>query len=83
MEYVYKGGVKLQRYDAYNGPYMRYKEDSQDYDLAAKKDTPDEPLCKGRNQVIIVADKRVPGSQQSGNLSPINQTQFQLKRLRF
>ena len=28
--------------------------------MAAKKESDDEPLCKGRNQIIIVADNRVP-----------------------
>ena len=28
--------------------------------MAAKKESYDEPLCKGRNQIVIVADNRVP-----------------------
>ena len=28
--------------------------------MAAKKEYDDEPLCKGRNQIVIVADNRVP-----------------------
>lgn len=28
--------------------------------MAAKRESYDEPLCKGRNQIVIVADNRVP-----------------------
>jgi hypothetical protein len=59
-EYVYKEGVRFDKYDPWEGPYKKYKEYQQDYQTAAKKESDDEPLCKGRNQIVIVADNRVP-----------------------
>jgi hypothetical protein len=59
-EYVYKEGVRFDKYDPWEGPYKKYKEYKQDYQTAAKKESDDEPLCKGRNQIVIVADNRVP-----------------------
>ena len=37
-----------------------YKENEQGYQTAAKRESYEEPLCKGRNQIVIVADNRVP-----------------------
>ena len=39
---------------------MKYKQEEQDFASGAKMESPDEPLCKGRNQIVIVADTRVP-----------------------
>jgi hypothetical protein len=60
VEYIDKAGAKFEKYDHYEGTYKIYKEEAQDYYNAAKMDSPNEPLCKGRNQIIIVADNRLP-----------------------
>ncbi len=39
---------------------MKYKEDEQNFQTGAMMESPQEPICKNRNQIIIVTDNRVP-----------------------
>lgn len=60
--YVNKTGPKIQVYDKDQGGIKKYKEDYQSDDNRAAKSEPAEPLCKGRNQMIIMGDWRVKSS---------------------
>jgi hypothetical protein len=78
VEYVDKEGIKFDKYDPWEGPVKRYKEDEQDFATAAKKESDSEPLCKNRNQIIIVADNRVPQWKNTTNSS--NSTTIAVKK---
>jgi hypothetical protein len=60
--YVNKTGPKRQVYDPNQGGVKKYKETKQSDDTIAAKSGPSEPLCKGRNQMIIMADTRIDSS---------------------
>jgi hypothetical protein len=60
--YVDKTGPKKQAYDKSQGGKKKYKEDLQNQDNRALKSEPTEPLCKGRNQMIIMGDWRIKKS---------------------
>ena len=60
--YVNKTGPKKQAYDKSQGGKKKYKEEYQNYDNRGLKSEPSEPLCKGRNQMIIMGDWRVKSS---------------------
>ena len=61
-QYVNKTGAKQQVYDPNQGGVKKYKEVKQSNDPRAAMATVREPLCKGHNQIIIMADKRVKSS---------------------
>lgn len=61
-DYVNKTGPKIQVYDKDQGGIKKYKEEYQSDDNRAAKSEPAEPLCKGRNQMIIMGDWRVKQS---------------------
>ena len=58
-KYVNKTGPKKQVYDKSQGGKKKYKEDYQNNDNRGLKSEPTEPICKGRNQLIIMGDWRV------------------------
>ncbi len=58
-QYVNKTGPRMQVYDPSQGGVKKYKENKQSEDGRATKSSATEPLCKGRNQMIIMADKRI------------------------
>ena len=58
-KYVNKTGPKKQAYDKSQGGKKKYKEDYQNNDNRGLKSEPTEPICKGRNQMIIMGDWRV------------------------
>ena len=58
-KYVNKTGPKKQVYDKSQGGKKKYKEDYQNSDTRGVKSEPTEPICKGRNQMIIMGDWRV------------------------
>jgi hypothetical protein len=60
--YVNKTGPKRQTYDKEQGGIKKYKQEDQSDVAGAAKSGPTEPLCKGRNQMIIMADKRISAS---------------------
>jgi len=60
--YVNKTGPKIQPYDKSQSGNKKYKEEYQSNDKRALKSEPKEPLCKGRNQMIIMGDWRVLAS---------------------
>ena len=60
--YVNKTGPKKEVYDATQGGIKKYKESKQSTDNRATLSSAAEPLCKGRNQMIIMADKRISSS---------------------
>ena len=55
-KYVNKTGPKKQAYDKSQGGKKKYKEDYQNNDNRGLKSEPTEPICKGRNQMIIMGD---------------------------
>ena len=59
IAYVNKTGPKRQAYDMSQGGVKKYKESYQSGDALAAKSSAVEPLCMGRNQMIIFADKRI------------------------
>lgn len=61
-KYVDKTGPKIQAYDKSQGGMKKYKEEYQNSDNRAQKSEPKEPICKGRNQMIIMGDKRIKKS---------------------
>jgi hypothetical protein len=60
--YVNKTGPKIQPYDKSQSGSKKYKEEYQNNDKRAHKSEPKEPICKGRNQMIIMGDWRVLAS---------------------
>lgn len=58
-QYVNKTGPKRQVYDKDQGGIKKFKETSQSSVGLASKSEPMEPLCKGRNQMIIMGDSRI------------------------
>ena len=60
--YVNKTGPKKQVYDPSQGGIKKYKEQYQTNDERASKSSSAEPLCKWRNQVVIIGDKRISDS---------------------
>ena len=54
-----KTGPKIQAYDKSQGGIKKYKEDYQNEDKRGSKSEPAEPICKGRNQMIIMGDHRI------------------------
>lgn len=72
--YVNKTGPKIQVYDKDQGGKKKYKEEYQNGDNRAAKSEPAEPLCKGRNQMIIMGDWRVKQSVYSGSTRRVLQT---------
>jgi hypothetical protein len=60
--YVNKTGPKIQPYDKSQSGSKKYKEEYQTNDKRALKSEPKEPICKGRNQMIIMGDWRVLAS---------------------
>ena len=66
-KYVDKTGPKMQAYDKSQGGKKKYKEEYQNSDSLAQKSEPAEPLCKGRNQMIIMGDHRIKQSVYSSN----------------
>ncbi len=57
----------MQAYDKSQGGKKKYKEEYQNSDGRAQKSEPSEPLCKGRNQMIIMGDKRIKQSVYNSN----------------
>lgn len=57
--YVDKTGPKIQAYDKAQGGLKKYKEEYQNNDNLGQKSAPSEPICKGRNQMIIMGDSRI------------------------
>jgi len=57
-EFVDKSGIKVEKYDPSEGGLKKYKETSQDSLAYASMSSQEEPICMGRNQIIIVGDSR-------------------------
>jgi hypothetical protein len=49
------------------GGIKKYKETVQNGMAKAIKGSKDEPMCKGRNQMIVVADQRIPSAIQKNS----------------
>ena len=62
FQFVNKTGPKQQVFDIKQGGFKKYKEVKQSGDERATMSNATEPLCKGRNQIIIMADKRIKSS---------------------
>ena len=69
--YVNKTGPKIQAYDKSQGGLKKYKEDYQNGDNRGSKSEPSEPICKGRNQMIIMGDLRIKSSVYSNSTNRI------------
>lgn len=70
--YVNKTGPKIQAYDKSQGGIKKYKEDYQNEDNRGIKSAPSEPICKGRNQMIIMGDLRVKRAVYASRLLQSN-----------
>lgn len=57
-----KTGPKRQVYDPTQGGVKKYKETKQSDEFGAKKESRYEPICKGRNQMIVMVDNRIDSS---------------------
>jgi hypothetical protein len=49
------------------GGIKKYKETAQNGMEKAIKGSKNEPMCKGRNQMIVVADERIPSVIQKNS----------------
>ena len=57
--YLYSKGAVEGVYNATQGGEIQYKNPNQTTALTAQMDMPLDNICKGRNQLIIVGDRRV------------------------
>ncbi|TNV84823.1 hypothetical protein FGO68_gene12020 [Halteria grandinella] len=65
FNYANKNGPRQYKYDSAQGGKITYKQDDQSTASGAIKSNPFEPICKGRNQIIIVGDPRILDSVYS------------------
>ena len=57
--YLHSNGVVEGVYNATQGGGIHYKNPNQTTELTAQMDSPSDKICNGRNQLIIVGDRRV------------------------
>jgi hypothetical protein len=78
--YIDKSGPRISKYNANEGGKLTYKQKDQTTAKGALKENPYEPICKGRNLIIIVGDPRILNAVYSnGRRLAVVQTTADLK----